>query len=152
MEKLVEIKKGQYGKGLLIEEDGYIELPKDKILKEAFGPDGEWDVPNPFIVDAVFQKFGIKNANGRIYPEHLLKEQVAKYQEVIDENRALGECYKPDAKVLTKTKWKEISKLRKGEYIYTLKTMLCWMTAINVIKAIFSLVAMSKQHHHRTRL
>ena len=36
--------------------------------------------------------------------------------------------------------------------IYTLKTMLCWMTAINVIKAIFSLVAMSKQHHHRTRL
>jgi hypothetical protein len=122
MEKLVEIKKGQYGKGLLIEEDGYIELPKDKILKEAFSPDGEWEVPNPFIVDAVFQKFGIKNANGRIYPEHLLKEQVAKYQEVIDENRALGECYKPDAKVLTKTKWKEISKLRKGEYIYTLKT------------------------------
>ena len=35
--------------------------------------------------------------------------------------------------------------------IYSLKTMLSWMTAVNTIKAVFCIVAMS-QPHHRTRL
>lgn len=116
--ELVEIKKGNVGRGLLIEEDGYIELKKSKV-NEALG-DGGWHVPNPFVVDAVFQKFGVKNANGRIYPERILKEQVAKYQEVIADNRAMGECYKDGAKVMAKSGWKEISKMRKGEWVYTM--------------------------------
>ena len=47
------------------------------------------------VVDAVFQKFGIKNANGRIYPEEVLKKQVEIYQQKIDERRALGELNHP---------------------------------------------------------
>ena len=71
--ELVEIKKNGVGYGLLIENDGYVKMSK-KSIKEALGDDGgEWNVPYPFIVDAVFQKYGIKNANGRVYPEGVLK-------------------------------------------------------------------------------
>lgn len=35
--------------------------------------------------------------------------------------------------------------------IYSLKTMLCWMTAINVLIALACIIAMTRQHH-RTRL
>lgn len=121
--RLIEIKKGEVGSGLLIEEDGFLVLDKarrDSIVKEDVNGNSVWDVPEPFVVDAVFQKYGVKNANGRIYPEAVLKEQVSKYQEVIADNRAMGECYKGDALVLTQKKWKPISKLRKGELIYTL--------------------------------
>ena len=91
---LREIKKGEFGTGLLIENDGYVQLDKSKLIKEGIG-DGEWYVPNPFIVSAVFQKFGIKNANGRIYPESVLKKQVELYQQKIDEKRALAELNHP---------------------------------------------------------
>lgn len=94
MEKseLREIKKGQDGHGLLIENDGYMQLSK-KVIKESM-EDG-WHCPCPFVVDAVFQKYGVKNANGRIYPENILKREVERYQVRINENRALGECNHP---------------------------------------------------------
>ena len=66
---LVEVKKGNVGKGLLIEHDGYISMSENKELTESIHTENEWNVPYPFVVSAVFQKFGIKNANGRIYPE-----------------------------------------------------------------------------------
>ena len=95
--ELIEIKKGKDGYGLLIENDGYMYLKNTKEnqqLKESID-NGEWNVPHPFIVDAVFQKFGIKNANGRIYPEEVLKKQVEVYQQKIDESRAIGELNHP---------------------------------------------------------
>lgn len=93
---LVEIKKNNVGKGLLIENDGYMSISEKQTqyIKESLGS-GEWHCPYPFVVDAVFQKFGIKNANGRIYPEGILKKQVALYQQRIQEKRALGECNHP---------------------------------------------------------
>jgi hypothetical protein len=39
----------------------------------------EFVIPDRFIVNAIFQKYGIKNANGRIYPEDVLKREVEKY-------------------------------------------------------------------------
>lgn len=94
--QIVEIKKGQTGTGLLIENDGYLSMDegKRKSIMES-RDEGNFFVPNPFIVDAVFQKFGIKNANGRIYPEDVLKKQVKEYQKRIDEKRAYGECNHP---------------------------------------------------------
>lgn len=88
------IKEGKTGYGILIENDGYMYIKKDRLIKEGF-EDGEWNVPYPFVVDAVFQKYDVKNANGRIYPERLLKKQVELYQEKIDERRALGELNHP---------------------------------------------------------
>ena len=95
---LVEIKKGEYGTGLLIENDGYISIndtEHNKLIKEEFDNAREWHVPNPFIVDAVFQKYDIKNANGRIYPERVLKKQVEAYQQRIIERTAYGELNHP---------------------------------------------------------
>ena len=94
---LVEIKKGEFGTGLLIENDGYISMTESKNNKLIYESmtDGEWNVPNPFIVDAVFQKFDIKNANGRVYPERVLKKQVELYQQKINERRAYGELNHP---------------------------------------------------------
>lgn len=88
------IKEGKTGYGILIENDGYIELDKSKMIKENIDGEG-WYVPRPFIVSAVFQKFGVKNANGRIYPESVLKRQVELYQQKINERRALAELNHP---------------------------------------------------------
>lgn len=99
---LVEIKKGQLGTGLLIENDGYMTLDSNdnKLLKESvesFKLGELKELPNPFIVSAVFQKYGIENANGRIYPENILKREVEKYQAAINERRAYGELNHPEA-------------------------------------------------------
>lgn len=91
------IKEGKTGHGILIENDGFMYLKNTKenqMIKEGI-ENGEWSIPHPFVVDAVFQKFGIKNANGRIYPEEVLKKQVEIYQQKIDERRALGELNHP---------------------------------------------------------
>ena len=100
-QKIVEIKKGQTGTGLLIENDGYISIDskENQLLKESIEnfKNGEANaLPRPFIVHAVFQKFGIENANGRIYPEHILKREVEKYQAAINERRAYGELNHPE--------------------------------------------------------
>lgn len=91
------IKEGKTGHGILIENDGFMYLKntkENKMIREDI-ENGEWNIPHPFVVDAVFQKFGIKNANGRIYPEEVLKKQVEIYQQKIDERRALGELNHP---------------------------------------------------------
>ena len=78
------IKEGKTGHGILIENDGYMYVKNNQTIKESL-EGGEWHVPYPFVVDCVLQKFGIKNANGRIYPEEVLKKQVELYQQKIDE-------------------------------------------------------------------
>lgn len=95
--ELLEIKKGKTGTGLLIEHDGYISMSDkhNKALRESFNEANGWHCPSPFIVSAVFQKYGIKNANGRIYPENVLKKQVEIYQTRIEEKRASGELNHP---------------------------------------------------------
>ena len=82
-EQLVEIKRGQVGTGLLIEHDGHIIGKSDIInqIKEDIDAHHKFVIPDDFVVSAVFQKYGIKNANGRIYPENILKREVQKYME-----------------------------------------------------------------------
>jgi hypothetical protein len=103
MNTLKEIKSGKTGFGLLVENDGYISMTegKNKELYESArlneGFDGGFHCPYPFVVNAVFQKYGVKNANGRIYPEEVLKREVEKYQAAINERRAYGEMNHPDS-------------------------------------------------------
>lgn len=99
--ELIEIKKGQTGTGLLIENDGYIssELGNNKKLFEDInaarkGGD-EFYCPHPFVLNAVLQRYGAENANGRIYPEAILKREVERYQESIRERRAIAELNHP---------------------------------------------------------
>jgi hypothetical protein len=105
-QNLIEIKKGQTGTGLLIENDGFIspDCGNNKKLFEAINAqnatDGEFHCPYPFVVDAVFQKFGIENANGRIYPENILKREVESYLQKIKEKRAMGELNHPSESII----------------------------------------------------
>ena len=128
MNTLQEIKSGKTGYGLLVENDGYISLHegRNKELFESIklneGMDGEFHCPYPFVVSAVFQKYGVKNANGRIYPEEVLKKEVEKYQQAINERRAYGECYTSDAMVLTAQGWKSIVDIKEGDDVLTLNT------------------------------
>ena len=121
---LVEIRKGESGTGLLIEHDGYIsmECGDNKKLFEDINSNMEDDFhcPRHFIVSAVFQKYGVENANGRIYPEHVLKREVEKYMELVREKRAIGECYRPEAMILTESGWKHLYEVSIGENILTL--------------------------------
>lgn len=100
-EKLVEIKAGKTGYGLLIETDGYVSRDltphNSKLIKEALElqENGSWNIPHPFVMDVVLQKFGVENANRRIYPEHVLKREVEKYQKLIHDRMALGELNHP---------------------------------------------------------
>ena len=82
-EQLTEIKAGHVGHGLLIEHDGHIIGKKDTIqqIREDIDNGHKFVIPDDFIVSAVFQKYGVKNANGRIYPENILKREVQKYLE-----------------------------------------------------------------------
>ena len=101
---LIEIKKGETGRGILKECDGYvsIDIKDNKSLYESVGdnPDYIHDLPRPFVVNAVFQKYGVENANGRVYPETVLKREVDKYQQAVKERRAFGECNHPDGAVI----------------------------------------------------
>lgn len=119
---LIEIKKNSTGTGLLIDNDGYMYLneAEAKNIKESSFNDENWHCPYPFVVHAIFQKYGLKNANGRIYPEHVLKKQVELYQQKIQEHRALGECYTLDAKVLTPSGWVDIASIQEGDEVITL--------------------------------
>lgn len=126
MEKLNEIKRGQEGFGILIENEGYIN-PKDKLnsvisesIESSIAGGDDFHCPYPLVYNAVLQRYGVENANGRIYPESVLKREVDKYQELVKERRALGECYRPETMILTETGWKQLSEVVEGENILTL--------------------------------
>lgn len=101
-----EIKAGETGYGLLIERDGGIKGNPDVIqqIKEDINHHDRFVIPDHFIVNAIFQKYGIKNANGRIYPEAILKREVDRYiNECINGfgNTAIGALDHPDASSLS---------------------------------------------------
>ena len=101
---LVEIRKGESGTGLLIEHDGYISIDcgdNKKLFEDINSNTGDdFHCPRHFIVSAVFQKYGVENANGRIYPEHVLKKEVERYMTKINESRAIGELNHPSESVI----------------------------------------------------
>lgn len=48
-------------------------------------------------IEGVFLQSAVKNRNGRVYPEHVMDKEVARYiKEQINESRALGELGHPD--------------------------------------------------------
>ena len=121
--QLTEIKKGETGTGLLIENEGFISIndKNNETIKEAIEKGGDgFHVPYPFKLKAVFQKYGIVNANGRIYPEEVLRREVDKYQLKIKERRSYGECYTPDTLILTEEGWKTLAEIKDDEKILTL--------------------------------
>lgn len=104
LEQLTEIKKGETGTGLLIENDGHIIGNNDVVsqIREDINSGHKFVIPDNFVVSAVFQKYGIKNANGRIYPENILKREVQKYLEnQVANHRAVGALDHPTSSTLS---------------------------------------------------
>lgn len=101
--ELNEIKYGQTGYGFLVERDaGSISLDDVRNIqaKNELGKIGNSEgieIVDRMKVFAVLQKFGIENANGRIYPESVLKKQCELYQQRIDERRSYGESNHPES-------------------------------------------------------
>lgn len=104
--ELFEIKKNNEGFGYLIERDaGYIN-PEDPRNIKSIGELNNFrdnngansvEIVDRLKVYAVFQKYGIQNANGRIYPEPTLRKQVDIYKEKINDRRSYGELNHPES-------------------------------------------------------
>ena len=48
-------------------------------------------------IEGIFLQSAIKNRNGRIYPEHVMDSEVARYtKELVEQKRALGELQHPE--------------------------------------------------------
>ena len=126
---LCEVKAGQPGMGLLVERDFHIIGNDDMVnqIKEDIQNDKKFVIPDRFIVNAIFQKYGVKNANGRIYPENVLKPEVERYiREKINGfgNCAIGaldhpSCQLADTQILTKYGWKLIQDVTTKDEVLT---------------------------------
>lgn len=105
MKELLEIKKGKIGYGLLIEND-FGSVKDVNNINEAVNTIDQSEsyfsngIKEPIIFPVVFQKFGIENANGRIYPEEVLKREVERYMDEIRNHTSTGEANHPDTCVL----------------------------------------------------
>jgi hypothetical protein len=52
------------------------------------------------ILSGPMQKCNTENGNKRVYPEGVLKREVGKYKQIVDDNRALGELDHPDSSII----------------------------------------------------
>jgi hypothetical protein len=98
------IKAGQVGTGYLIENDAGFISPSDpknqSLIREFKKLEMGQDDSDSLVVYVVLQKYGVKNRNGRIYPEEILKTQNEIYQQAIRERRAIGELDHPESSVI----------------------------------------------------
>lgn len=120
------------GFGLLIEADaGYIDKAMnkdlfDRILNENF----EIKPNQPILINCILQKWGIKNKNGRIYPQDVLVPEVERYMEQVNMNSAISEADHPEcvrtdslSMIYSKNGWIKIEDISNDEEIYTLNTI-----------------------------
>ena len=93
------LKPGQLGKGILVEYDAGHISPKDnvKIIKEMKDRSLQKE---PIIFNAILQKYGVENRNGRIYPKEVLQKEVKNYQKLIDMGSALSELNHPESSLV----------------------------------------------------
>lgn len=92
----------------------YAFTPDTKLITEAI------ENNKPITLTGILQKANTLNRNGRVYPLDILKREVKKYEELVKERRALGECVPPGTEIFTENGWKNIENVVEGEKIYTL--------------------------------
>ncbi len=74
------------------------------------------------ILSGKIQEADVKNGNGRKYPEKILRREVEKYEQLINENRAIGECVDSETEIFTTNGWKYIKDIADDEMIFTLNS------------------------------
>jgi hypothetical protein len=103
MGDLFEIRKNNQGFGILVEKDaGSIDINDEKNIEtlktiNSLNNEASVKMTDRLTVYAVFQKYGIENANGRIYPESVLKKQVEIYKQKIAQRQSYGEMNHPES-------------------------------------------------------
>ncbi len=132
--ELFEIKKNNEGFGYLIEKDaGFIDPKINENVKSinelnsSMGIIGDVvEIADRMRIYLVLQKYGIENANGRIYPESVLRKQVELYKRKIADRRAYGELNHPESVTidgdrlafgLTEVHWEGRTLMGSGELI-----------------------------------
>jgi len=78
-------------------------MNKVKLISESIAQDVQYiteeqgNGKKSYKIKGIFMQAGIKNKNGRVYPEEILTKEVARYnKEFINENRAYGELGHPE--------------------------------------------------------
>lgn len=92
------LKTNNIGKGLLFENDGYIDntiYDNKQIIKESQAKPQEF-LNNP-IVYALLTRTDVKNRNGRIYEKKIWIPEIEKYQRLIKDGMAIGENNHPNS-------------------------------------------------------
>lgn len=103
----------------IISEYYKFECPKELIIESE-------KTGNPLIMTGILQKADTLNRNGRVYPYEILKREVDKYMELVENKTAGGELdhpdchYLADSQILTKNGWKLLSEIDEDEEILTL--------------------------------
>jgi hypothetical protein len=93
------IKPGETGKGILIENDGWVS-PKTEMNSYIMEQKSFLDYSKPFEFYAVLQKYNTPNRNGRIYPEKILKREAENYKKMIQKGTALSELNHPESSLI----------------------------------------------------
>ena len=120
------LKPNQYNsKGILVEYDSGTIDPSDHRNRPFINEvnklnEGAKIMAEPLTVFVVLQKWGVKNRNGRIYPKNILIRENEKYQQLIKEGRAIGECVPAGTEIFTLNGWRNIEDVKEGESILTM--------------------------------
>jgi hypothetical protein len=93
------IKPGEVGKGILIENDGWVS-PKTEMNSYIMEQKSFLDYSKPFEFYAVLQKYNTPNRNGRIYPEKILKREAENYKKMIQKGTSLSELNHPESSLI----------------------------------------------------
>ncbi len=88
----------EIGHGILIEYDAGSISPKQntKVLREIADPNFDGEVE----MYCILQKFNVPNRNGRVYPEHILKRENERYQDVIKRGGSISELNHPESSLI----------------------------------------------------
>lgn len=95
-------------------------------IKEDIANHQKFVIPDDFVVSAVSKKYGIKNTNGRIYPENILKREVKKYLENQVANSCSMEVFLITILSIGRYKgsfkdgWKNIPEIVVGEEVFSI--------------------------------
>jgi hypothetical protein len=93
------IKPGEVGKGILIENDGWVS-PRTEMNSYIMEQKSFLDYSKPFEFYAVLQKYNTPNRNGRIYPEKILKREAENYKKMIQKGTSLSELNHPESSLI----------------------------------------------------
>lgn len=99
MSKILLLEKGNYGYGLLTEQDAGFISPEmnPRFMKEGHSLATQLETGQFTLeVNCILQKADAENRNGRVYPMDILRREAQKYQKLVDINSAVGECNHPN--------------------------------------------------------